>query len=149
VLHRPAGRIAPETLGIRNILQARVVRVTPDRVTLDWEGLRLHAPAQKAARGEMVPVYVAPEEVKVLYPDRPALGGLAVNQLDATVVSLDDRPELRVVQVRVSNGQELEVRGGAHFYRELDLRPGARIQVSLRLEGVRILHESPETPARP
>jgi molybdate transport system ATP-binding protein len=118
-----------------------VSSATADHVSLEWDGLSLTALAQPCAPGETVPVYIAPEDVKVLYPDRPALGGLAMNQLDAKVLSVDDRRDLRVIRVSLDNGHELEARGAAYFYQGLDLSAGAPIRISLRTEGLRILRE--------
>jgi molybdate transport system ATP-binding protein len=141
VFRRPSSKNAAEVLAITNIFHTRVISATADRVALDWGGLQLWAPAQPCAKNDLVPIYVAPEDVKLLYPDRPALGGLAVNQLDAVVTGVDERRDMRVIRLQLSNGQHLEARGASYFYRELDLRPGAAVRVAVRLEGVRILHE--------
>jgi len=141
VFHRPSSMSAAEVLGIRNIFHARVTSATADRVVLDWEGLELYAPAQPCSPGDLVPIYVAPEDVKLLYPDRPVLGGLAVNQLDARIVSVKDVSQMRVIRLRLDNGHELEARGTSYFYQELDLSEGAPVRITLRFEGLRILHE--------
>lgn len=141
VFRRPTSMSAAEVLGIRNIFHARVCSATADRVALDWGGLPLYAPAQPCSPDELVPVYVAPEDVKLLYPDRPVLGGLAPNQLDASVISAEDRSHIRVIRLRLDNGHELEARGTSYFYQELDLHPGAPVRITLRFESLRILHE--------
>ena len=101
----------------------------------------LGAGAARARATTPSPIYIAPEDVKILYPDRPALGSLAVNQFDGVVTNVDDRRDIRIIRLRLANGQELEARGAGYFYREIDLRPGASISVAVRLEGVRILRE--------
>ncbi|OFW55776.1 MAG: hypothetical protein A2133_02885 [Actinobacteria bacterium RBG_16_64_13] len=141
VFRRPSGASAAEVLGIRNILYAHVSSATADRITLDWDGVALQAPAQPFSLKESVPVYVAPEDVKLLYPDRPVLGGLAANQLAATVTRVESLHGMRIIKVRLDNGHELEARGADYYYQELDLRPGAPVRITLRQEGVRILHE--------
>ena len=141
VFRRPSSKNAAEVLAITNIFHTRVVGATADRVELDWNGLPLWAPAQPCADNDVAPIYIAPEDVKILYPDRPALGSLAVNQFDTVVTHVDDRRDVRIIRLRLENGQDLEARGAGYFYRELDLRPGASIRVAVRLEGVRILHE--------
>jgi molybdate transport system ATP-binding protein len=145
VFRRPSSMRAAEVLAIRNMFHAQVSSATADHVTLVWDGLELHAPAQPSSPGDMVPVYVAPEDVKILYPDRPALGGLAVNQFDASVVGVENQREMRVIRLSLPNGHELEARGANYFYQQLDLSKGAPVRISLRSEGVRILHEE-ETP---
>jgi molybdate transport system ATP-binding protein len=141
VFRRPSSKNAAEVLAITNIFHTRVVSATADRVALDWNGLTLWAPAQPCGKDDLAPIYIAPEDVKILYPDRPALGSLAINQFDAVVIGVDDRRDMRIIRLRLGNGEEIEARGAGYFYREIDLRPGATIRVAVRLEGVRILHE--------
>ncbi len=141
VFRRPSSMSAAEVLGIRNIFHARVVSATADRVLLDWEGIQLYAPAQSCTSGELVPVYIAPEDVKLLYPDRPVLGSLAHNQLEATVLGVQHRHNLQIIRLLLHNGHELEARGTSYFYQQLDLHPGAPVRITLRLEGLRILRE--------
>ncbi|MFH0916266.1 MAG: ABC transporter ATP-binding protein [bacterium] len=141
VFHRPSTMRAAEVLGIRNIFHARVSSATADRVVLDWEGLQLYAPPQSCSPGQPVPVYVAPEDVKLLYPDRPVLGSLAANQLSARVMSIHNRHDIQIIRLLLDNGRELEARGASYFYRELDLHAGGQVLITLRQEGLRILHE--------
>ena len=132
---------AARVLGVRNIFYARVVSAAADRILLDWNGLMLYAPAQPCAAGDSVPVYIAPEDIKLLYPDRPVLGSLAANQLNARVVNVDDGHRMRVIRVVLDNGYELEARGATYYYQSLDLRPGKMVRITFRQEGLRILHE--------
>jgi molybdate transport system ATP-binding protein len=141
VFRRPSNMNAARVLGVRNIFHARVVSAAADRILLDWNGLVLHAPAQPCAAGDSVPVYIAPEDIKLLYPDRPVLGSLAANQLNARVVSVDDRHRMRVIRVVLDNGHELEARGATYYYQSLDLRPDRMVRITFRQEGLRILHE--------
>jgi molybdate transport system ATP-binding protein len=106
VFHSPSSMSTAQALGIRNIFHARVTSATADGVTLDWDGVELHVPPQACSVGDLVPVYIAPEDVKLLYADRAALGGLAVNQLEARIVSIQDRPRLQP--------QALSAIGGDH-----------------------------------
>lgn len=141
VFRQPSRMSTAEALGIRNIFHARVASATADHVELDWDGIRLLAPAQAAMPGELVPIYIAPQDIKILYPDRPVLGSLAANQLMAMVVSVQKRQDIQIIRLALENGHELEARGAGYFYRELDLRPGAAAAITLRHEGLRILRE--------
>ena len=132
---------AAQVPGMRNIFHARVSSATADHVALDWEGLRLYAPAQSCSSGELVPVYIAPEDVKLLYPDRPVLGGLAANQLSATVTSIENRHRMQIIRLLLDNGHELEARGASYYYQDLGLQMGAQVRITLLQEGLRILHE--------
>jgi molybdate transport system ATP-binding protein len=141
VFRQPSSMTAARVLNVRNIFYARVVSAAADGIVLDWNSLVLHALAQPCAVGDNVPVYVAPEDVKLLYPDRPVLGSLAANQLNARVMSIEERHRMRVIRVILDNGCELEARGASYFYQSLDLRPGLEVRIALRQEKVRILRE--------
>jgi molybdate transport system ATP-binding protein len=148
VFHRPATAGAAKALGIRNIFYARVISASADGVGLDWEGVRLYAPPQPCAVGDTVPVYIAPEDVKLLYSDRAVMGGLAINQLPAKITNIEDRPRMQVIRLLLSNGHELEARGATYFYRSLNIAENAPARITLRFEGLRILHEE-RAPAKP
>ncbi len=141
VFRQPSSIEHGRGLGIRNIIHTRVLSATSDHVELDWDGIRLLAPAQSSFSGERVPVYIAPQDVKLLYPDRPVLGSLAANQLNALVVNVQRRHDLQIIRLALPNGHELEARGAGYFYQELDLQPGAAVSITLRQEGLRILRE--------
>lgn len=141
VFRQPSSMNTVEALGIRNIIHARVLSATADHIELDWDGIQLLAPAQASFSGERVPVYISPQNVKLLYPDRPVLGSLAANQLNAIVISVQKRQDLQIIRLALPNGHELEARGAGYFYQELDLQPGAPVSITLRQEGLRILRE--------
>jgi molybdate transport system ATP-binding protein len=141
VFHRPATMNTAKALGIRNIFHARVISASADGIGLDWDGVRLYAPPQPCAVGDVVPVYIAPEDVKLLYTDRAVLGGLAINQLPARITSIEDRPRMQVIRLVLQNGHELEARGATYFYRSLNVSEGAPVRITLRFEGLRVLHE--------
>jgi molybdate transport system ATP-binding protein len=147
VFNRPSSLQAAEAVGVRNLFRARVTSAGADHVRLDWDGLALMAPAQPAAPGTLVPVYVRPEDIKILYPDRPLGPSLAVNQMDALVQTVSVNGGVRTLRLSLSNGHEVEVRGPAYVYEELDLKPGLRVQLSFREEGILVLHEPGETEA--
>ncbi len=148
VFHRPATMSAAKALGIRNIFHARVTSASADGIGLDWEGVRLYAPPQPCSVGDLVPVYIAPEDVRLLYSDRAVMGGLAVNQLPARITSIEDRPRMQVIRLLLDNGHELEARGATYFYKSLDVKEGASVRITLRFEGLRVLHEE-RAPAKP
>ena len=141
VFRRPTSMDAARILGIRNTFRARVSAAAGDQVTLDWDGLELRAMPQAARQGEVVPVYIAPTDIKLLYPDRPVLGGLAPNQMSATVIRFEHREHQQIIRLLLENGHELEARGAGYFYRDLDVHVGGRVRITLRQEGLRILHE--------
>ncbi len=135
VFHRPATMNAAKALGIRNIFHARVTSASADGIGLDWDGVRLYAPPQPCSVGDIVPVYIAPEDVKLLYSDRAVLGGLAINQLPARITNIEDRPRMQVIRLLLDNGHELEARGATYFYKSLNVLEGSPVRITLRFEG--------------
>lgn len=139
VFRRPANEQVAGIMGIRNLFRARVWEASAEGVVLDWEGVRIEAPPQAAPVGECVSAYIAPEDIKILYPDRPVTGALRHNQLDATVAGSGVEAGHRTLRVRVANGGELELRFPLFSYSPLGLAAGERVRVSLRREGVVLL----------
>ena len=90
VFQRPANLRAAESMGVRNLIHARVTGASADGVALDWDGLSLEAPPQHAVPGEMAPLYIRPEDVKLLYDDRGVGEALRRNQVVGTVVARED-----------------------------------------------------------
>ncbi|MBI4640194.1 MAG: ABC transporter ATP-binding protein [Candidatus Tectomicrobia bacterium] len=140
VFHRPANYQAAEIMGVRNLFHARVVDSTPEGLILDWDGLPLEAPPQPARVGEIVTAYIRPEEVKVIYPDRPLMNAVRHNQVSGKILDSHLNPDFRTLRVFILNGHELEVRFPVYAYTPLRLMPGEEVMLSLRKEGVVILH---------
>jgi molybdate transport system ATP-binding protein len=144
VAGRPVNHAVASLLGIRNLFRARVVASAAAGLTLDWAGLRLTAAAQPVAAGATVTAYIRPEDVKVLYPDRPLMGAVRHNQVEGTVLVNRRQGPVRLLLVRLAaNGQEIEVEAPAHAYADLPLQPGDGVQVSLRKAAIAILTPAP------
>ena len=141
IFHRPASQPAAEILGIRNLFRATVRASALDHLQLDWDGLLVTAPAQPVAAGEEVSVFVAPEDVKLLYNDRPIGRTLAANQFEGVVESVRTMPGGRMVRVGLANGHGVEVRGSTYVYEELGLEPGRRVGLAIREAGIRVLRD--------
>jgi molybdate transport system ATP-binding protein len=153
VYHRPANQQVAGILGIRNLFRARVVASTPEGVLLDWDGLLLTAPPQAVPVGETLTTYIRPEEVKVLYPDRPLTTAVRYNEVTGTIVDDQIQASLRTLRVVIANGHEVEVRFPLYTYRPLALHRGAQVRLALRREGIVLLPQprtdrpSPNGPA--
>ena len=147
VFRRPSSVHAAESMGVRNLFHARVKASSAEAVTLDWEGLVLEAPPQAAAVGQTLPVYIRPEDVKVLYPDRAVGERLRANIVHAAVVACSTSASFRTVHLELPNGHELEVRFPAYMYGPLDLCPGRSVRVCLRKESLMVLHAHGSLPA--
>jgi hypothetical protein len=48
---------------------------------------------------------------------------------------------MQVIRLKLDNGQELEARGETYFYKDLHLKVGDHVKISLRFESLRVLHE--------
>lgn len=140
VFRRPAGGGVAGVLGVRNLLHGRVLENSPV-LALDWQGVRIeleHADPGRAI-GSDVTAYIRPEDVKVIYPDRPTAASVARNVLTATIVGAREAAGHRVLHVRTQNGATLEVRFPRLSYASLSLDPGAQITIALRTTGVLVL----------
>ncbi len=139
VFRRPATAGVAQAMGIRNLLSARVIAVTPEELRLDWDGIELSTPPQPARAGEWVLAYIRPEEVKLLYPDRPVSRSVAQNHLAGRIERVTQSTAFRELHVALANGREVEVRFPLLSYGTLNLAPGATVQLALRKEGLVVL----------
>ncbi len=142
VFRFPANPQVAEVMGIPNIFRARVVAARPDGLVLDWDGLQLLAPPLDLASGTVVTAYVRPEDIKVVYPDRPLVDTIRTNLVPGRIVASGPRPGGRVLRIMLGNGHVVEVHHGAFTYTRLDLHIGDDVQVSLRREGVVVISQS-------
>ncbi|NJD19806.1 MAG: ABC transporter ATP-binding protein [Gemmatimonadetes bacterium] len=140
VFRRPTSFHAAETMGVRNLFQAQVKAVSAEALMVDWEGLTLETPAHAATVGEDLPVYIRPEDIKMLYPDRGLSEGLKHNVVEALVVSASASSGFRVLHLELPNGHELEARFPLYAYGPLELDAGRWVRVSLRKESLVVLH---------
>ncbi|MBU2601701.1 MAG: ABC transporter ATP-binding protein [Actinobacteria bacterium] len=140
VLRRPRDLRSAEVVGVSNVFHALVVEASADGLVLDWDGLRLEAPPQHTEVGERVPVYIRPEDVKVLYPDRRIGESLRANRVEAVVVDLHHSGTVQSLRVELPNGHEVDVRFPGYTYLPLNLSVGGTVELCLRREAVGLLH---------
>jgi molybdate transport system ATP-binding protein len=139
VFRYPANPQVAEVMGVPNIFRAQVVAARPDGLELDWDGLRLIASPQDLAIGKVVTAYMRPEDVKVLYPDRPLVDAIRTNQAAGRIVASSPHPGGRVLRVALTNGHVIEVHHGPTTYTRLDLHVGDDVQLSLRREALAVI----------
>ena len=144
VFRRPTNASVVEVLGLPNVFAARVVAVSPEGLTLDWDGLLLEAPPQVGEVGALVTAHIRPEDVKILYPDRPLMSTVRHNIVSGRIVRKQLGRSSQTLRVRLANEHEVDISFPAFTYTPLPLEPGQVIQVSLRREGLVLLH-SPES----
>ncbi len=139
VFRYPANQQVAEIMGIPNLFRAQVTEVGPDGLVLDWHGLHLVAPPHALAIGRTVTAYIQPEDVKILYPDRPVMDAVQHNVVAGRIVESSMRPGMRSLRIRLANGHEIEVRHPAYTYRPLNLQVGQDLQLSLRKEALVVI----------
>ncbi len=140
VFRNPVDREVAGIMGIRNFFRARVVEATPQGLLLDWDGLSLLAPNQPTAPGDAVALYIRPEDIKIVYPDRPLSDAVQHNQVVGKIAAHRRRAEGHILHLNLPNGHEIEMRFADHAYAPLNLQLGEDIQLSLRQEGLVVLH---------
>jgi molybdate transport system ATP-binding protein len=147
VFRRPADYHVAEIMGIRNLFRAKVIGVGPGHTLLDWGGLHLEAPPlpmnaesdEGVGADEAITAYIQPEDIKVLYPDRPVMGAVAHNRVAGRITESREGAGYRLLRVALPNGHEVEVRFSTFTYVPLSLLAGDTIQLSLRKEGLILL----------
>jgi molybdate transport system ATP-binding protein len=138
VFRLPSNREVASILGLRNLFQAQVVEASAAALILDWDGLLLEALPQPAAGGT-VTAYIRPEDVKVLYPDRPLMDAMRRNQVEARILERRLQANLQTLLVGLPNGHTLEVGFPVRLYSSLSLAPGDSVRLAVRKEGVVVL----------
>ncbi|MBI3947160.1 MAG: ABC transporter ATP-binding protein [Armatimonadetes bacterium] len=143
VFRRPWTANVARLLGTQNVFEGRVASVSAEGLTLAWGGARLVAPPRSAEPGRAVTFCIRPEEVKVLYPDRPLSPAVQDNVLSGRIARNDLRGGTRLLLVQVggagAGAPALEVRFPARAYRTLALAPGDPVRFSIRREGIHVI----------
>ncbi len=139
VARLPSNRHVARIMGLRNLFQARVLSSSSEALSLDWNGLRLEAPPLPIPAGTIVTAYIRPEEVKVLYPDRPLSSAVRRNRVEGRVLERSPQAHLHRLLVSLPNANELEVSFSSRLYSSLPLEPGSLVQLAVRPEGVVVL----------
>jgi molybdate transport system ATP-binding protein len=139
VFRRPASTRVAAAMGITNLIRGRLVQ-REGTYRLDWDGVELEVDADERLHdGAAVLAYVRPEDIRIVYPDRPPSSAVSRNVLRGSIVARRQLPGTRVVRVRLANAHELELRFPLLSYAGLDLEAGRDVVVSIRREGVVLL----------
>lgn len=145
VFQRPASAEVAQALGIGNLFTAQVVASTPEALVLDWDGLLLEAPPQPLPVGHALTAYIRPEEVKILYPDRPLTTAVRHNMVSGHILERRLGPQVHTLRVALENGATVEARFPPYSYLPLDLTPGKRVLLSIRREALVVVQRIGET----
>jgi molybdate transport system ATP-binding protein len=142
VFRRPATAGVAESMGTRNLLLSRVVSNVDGVLRVDWEGIELELSGSGVATlqpGQEVTAYIRPDDVKIVYPDRPLSKPVSFNVLDGHIMAHRQSAGSRVLTVKVANGRSVEVRFPLLSYTPLPLGAGDRVRIALRKEGLVLL----------
>ncbi len=139
VFRYPANARVAGIMGITNLFRAEVSAADAGGVTLDWDGLRLTAPPQAVAPGSVVTAYIRPEDVKIIYPDRPLMTAVQHNQVIGRITASSFYPGARRLLLALPNGHAIEVSHPRYTYTPLNLQVGQQVQLALRKEALVLL----------
>jgi molybdate transport system ATP-binding protein len=136
VFQRPASSGVAEIMGIRNLLRARLLHHGNPTI-LDWDGLHVEVPQPEShfASGTEVIAFLRPEDIKIVYADRPLNASLAHNAVDATVSAVRPGAGQRIVQFLLPNQRTVEAHLPLHSYSTVDLAAGTAVRIALRRDG--------------
>ncbi|HWQ11962.1 MAG TPA: ABC transporter ATP-binding protein [Roseiflexaceae bacterium] len=147
VYTRPANRHVLEILGIPNAITAQVIEASAAGLLLDWDGLVLAAPPLDLTPGAEVTAYIRPEDIRLIYPDRPLNRMVRQNVLNGTVIEHRRGRHVNQLRVKLAGRHMIDVVYPATSYSGLDLSPGRAIHLALRVESIVII--APRQPVRP
>ncbi len=144
VFHHPWTPHVARILGTTNVFEGKVERTTPEATFITWRGVTLEVLPQPLRESERVMFYIRPEDVKILYPDRPLSETIRHNILTGIVVRHVPHGAMNTLFFKspaLDNQREydLEVRYPNRAYQSLSLKPGSQIRVALRKDAIHVL----------
>lgn len=152
VFYHPNSPTVAQITGVRNVLEGTVRSVSAEGTIIDWQGHSILARPAPLPPGEHVTFYIRPEDVKLLYPDRPLASSVQHNRFAGRVLRVTPAGTWVTVHLAVETGNypadEGEVTLESHLpmraYRDLGLDKGATVAFSLLRDGITILPRDPE-----
>jgi len=144
VFHHPNSRSVAEITGVRNLLEGRVQSASAEGLVIYWQGHTILAPPAPRAPGENVTFYIRPEDVKLLYPDRPLAPAVQHNRFAGRVLRVIPAGTWVTVRLGLTSlTSDAEVALESHLpmqaYRALGLEVGVPVAFSLRRDGIMLL----------
>jgi len=145
VFQHPNSRSVAQITGVRNLLEGKVNSATIEGLVIDWQGHTILAPPAPRTAGENVTFYVRPEDVKLLYPDRPLAPAVQHNRFTGRVLRVMPAGTWVTVCLGVAGApaSDAEVTLESHLpmraYRALGLEVGATVDFSLRRDSIILL----------
>jgi molybdate transport system ATP-binding protein len=148
VFYHPNSRTVAEITGVRNLLEGTVQSASAEGLAITWRGHTVLARPAPRAPGEPITFYVRPEDVKLLYPDRPLTSAVQHNRFVGRVLRVMPAGLWMTVWLATEAGDEeavLESRVPMRAYDDLGLELGRPVAFSLRREGIMLLPPLPQT----
>jgi molybdate transport system ATP-binding protein len=140
VFHHPNSRTVAEITGVRNLLEGTVQSASAEGLVIVWEGHTILAPPAPRIPGERVTFYIRPEDVKLLYPNRPLAPSVQHNRFVGRVLHVTPAGTSVTVRLGMEEGSvALESRLPLRAYQGLGLEVGAAVAFSLRRDGIMLL----------
>jgi molybdate transport system ATP-binding protein len=126
VFHRPVSPQVAAIVGIRNIFQAKVLGSEAGYLVLDWNGLRLSAPAPAAHGEALLWGYIAPDRIELVSTrERPE--AVAECWTPARVLMGRRTGTLHVLRLLLPNRHVLEAHLPLAREAPLAIRPGQEV----------------------
>ena len=136
---RPANWHVADFMGYRNLVDLHALAVDGDRVALGADGVTVHGTAVEPVEvGAHVRVAIRPEDLVVVSPTTPVLGG---NELEGTVAVVEYHGREFAVSVHTERGTVLHVRS--------DHAPEIGSRVRMTADPARVLVYSQDLGAAP
>ena len=147
VFHHPNNRTVAEITGVRNLLEGKAQSVSAEGLVIAWQGHTILAPPAPRLPGEHITFYIRPEDVKLLYPNRPLAPTVRHNRFVGRVIRVIPAGTWVTVCLAVEtkhsppDGEEvtLESHLPMRAYRALGLDVDAPVTFSLLRDGINIL----------
>ncbi|MGC9038274.1 MAG: TOBE domain-containing protein, partial [Roseiflexus sp.] len=91
-----------------------------------------------------VVAYIRPEDIRLIYPDRPLSRVVGTNHLDGIVAERRLGRHIHHLRVALPDGRQIEAVYPASSYASMNLTPGGRVRLALRKESIVIIapHQS-------
>jgi ABC-type Fe3+/spermidine/putrescine transport system ATPase subunit len=146
VFLRPQTVSVARFLGLKNLFPGKVVKLNEGERTITVEvwGRQVTLPSDHSAGslsiGEEIILYLRPEEVMILRPQKPIKESLRQNILSGIIESILDRGTYRWVLFSPSGlDAHLEINLPNYVFRNLGLTEGQEIQVAMRRESLWVI----------
>ena len=144
VFRRPWTPVVARLMGTQNVFEAHVLKVTPEALVIDWNGIQLNALPQLAEVGARVSFFIRPEDVKLIYTDRPLIRALQDNVIKGRIIRKTPKGHMNLLSLRVAGTDsevdlKLEIRFPHHNYRTMSLNAGSPISSAVPKEAIHIL----------